>query len=181
MRRSLSEADVKNAFEVFAELMANGTSLEQLETAETMVFFISNYLRQCMPDINLAGLLILGEELSDIGNKKKPTFIKAKDNKPGRPIALGEQLRFACIAAAVEILVAEKIKVADAMSMVAAISGLKTSRVKQLRKEFREGKRSDKATQFMHDRVRDAASSDLPAIIKVEALSSLIVKKGENT
>ena len=75
MRRSLSEADVKNAFEVFAEQMANGTSLEQLETAETMVFFISNYLRQCMPDINLTGLLILGEELSDIGNKKKPTFI----------------------------------------------------------------------------------------------------------
>lgn len=178
MNGKITKDEMKCAFDLLAEKFQHDNADQKLLGLAAMLRLTSRYLKQEITDIDTTAILLTLEELSNISQNGSPKFILPIENKTGRPQITGDNFRLASIAAAVEILKADGMKVRDAISSVAQKSGLTPSRITQIRKEFREGKRQPVATKFMWKQINMAQKSDRSAEDIADDLITMSLTKG---
>ncbi|MDC1020219.1 hypothetical protein OAR27_02885 [Alphaproteobacteria bacterium] len=178
MNGQITKDELKYAFDLLAEKFQHDSADQKLLGLAAMLRLTSRYLKQEIMDIDTTAILLTLEELTNISQNGSPKFILPIENKTGRPQITGENFRLASIAAAVEILRAEGMKVRDATSYVAEKSGLNPTRIMQIRKEFREGKRQPAATKFMWEQVNVARKSNRHAEEIADDLITMSLIKG---
>lgn len=174
----ITDEDLKNNFEKFSQEMQNNNSESKLNISVQMIELISMYLRQEVKNIDTTALLLLLEEVADISRGNEPEFIKSYKRKIGRPVKLGLNIRFASLVASIEIMIANKTNVNEAIKKVSDLSGYKINRLKQIRKEFRENKRPEIAIDFMRKQIKKQKDLGLNPEAFVISLIELGTQKG---
>ena len=179
MAEKITEDEMRLAFDLLALELLHNNSEQKLNSVGAMLRLMSRYLRQEIDGIDTTAILLTLEELTNISQSGTPSFIRPSTKKSGRPKLSTENFQLASIAAAVEVLNADGMTVKDATRFVAERSGLLFSRVVQIRKEFREGKRQTKATEFMWDQIKAAKVSKISSEdIALNLITMSLVKGG---
>ena len=161
MTGKISEEEMRLAFDLLALELLHNNSEQKLNSVGAMLRLMSRYLRQEIDGIDTTAILLTLEELTNISQNGTPSFIRPSTKKSGRPQLTTENFQLASIAAAVEVLNSDGWTVKDATRFVAERTGLSSSRVAQIRKEFREGKRHNKATEFMWGQIKASQESKI--------------------
>ena len=175
---TLSTKEIIDIFDRYAKEMKEGSSSSKLNISGEMLCLLSNYLVQREETVNTTAILLLLEELANISGGNEPDFIKPAAHNSGRPIKLGDNIRYASIMAAVEIIASSSASLHEALEKVARLSGLSTTRLKQIRKEFRENKRPNVAIAFMRKQIKKQRDEKLEPEIYAAALIETAQKKG---
>ena len=175
---ALTTHDIKEAFQLYSTEMKEGNTNSKLNTSGEMLSLLSNYLRQQIIEIDTTPLLLLLEELANISEGNEPEFITSSKSNLGRPIKLGDNIRYASIVAAIEILFANGNSLKDAIQKASKLSGYNSTRLKQIRKEFRENKRPDTAIGFMWKKIREPQELGLDPETYAASLIKIALKKG---
>ena len=178
MANKISEGEMRLAFDLLALKLLHDNSEQKLNSVGAMLRLISRYLRQEIVGIDTTAILLTLKELTNISQNGTPDFICPTSKKPGRPKLTTENFQLASIVAAVEILIGDKTEVKDAIEFVAKELNLSRSRVKQIRKEFKEEKRQSEATKFMWDQIMKAKKSDRSVREIVQDLLTMALIKG---
>lgn len=176
--KSLTKNDIKNAFELYSTEMQGSNAHSKLNASGEMLSLLSNYLSQQISDIDTTALLILLEELANISGGNEPEFVKSNKSNLGRPVKLGDNIRYAAIVAAIEILTANGYSLKDAVRKATELSGYDSTRLRQIRKEFRENKRPVIAIKFMWEQIRKPQELQLDPRNFAVSLIKTAIKKG---
>lgn len=172
-----TDNDIRKAFATYSAVLREGDANSKLNASGEMLSLLSNYLRQQIDDIDTKAILLLLEELANIGEGNEPEFIKKTKSNAGRPIKLGDNIRYASIVAAIEILAANGNEFKEAIQKASKLSGYDSTRLRQIRKEFRENKRPDAAVNFMWKQIRIQTDQRLEPTTYAAALIDTAMKK----
>ena len=175
---TLSTKEIIDTFDRYAKEMKEGSSSSKLNISGEMLCLLSNYLVQREETVNTTAILLLLEELANISGGNEPDFIKPTAHNSGRPIKLGDNIRYASIMAAVEIIASSSASLHEALEKVSGLSGLSITRLKQIRKEFRENKRPNVAIAFMQKQIKKQRDEKLEPETYAAALIETAQKKG---
>ena len=179
MAEKITKDEMRLAFDLLALKLLHDNSEQKLTSVGAMLRLMSRYLRQEIDGIDTTAILLTLEELTNISQRGTPSFIRPSTKKSGRPQLTTENFQLASIAAAVEVLNADGMTVKDATRFVAERTGLSSSRVVQIRKEFREGKRQTKATEFFWDQIKAAQVSKISSEdAALNLITMSLIKRG---
>ena len=178
MERKITQSEMRNAFELLAEIFQEADAEQKFIGLAAMLRLTSQYLRQEIEGIDTTAVLLVLEELSKIDNGGAPDFIKATNSSTGRPKLIGNNYRLAAITAAVELCIKDGMRPGEAVEFTAKKSGLSVTRIAQIRKEFREGKRHKGATNFIQQQLEKARNNTINKLHLAEALIEVSTKKG---
>ena len=160
MIEQISDEEMRTQFTYFKKMFLSNDPQVTMNCTGAMLHLISKYLRQKISDIETTPILLLLEELSNIAEGGSRTFIGSYNQKSGRRKLTSDHMRKASITAGIEILIKGDKTLEEALQNAQKKTRLPVTRLKEIRREVKAGKRNKKAQEWMWQQVHAASDHD---------------------